>query len=238
MNPRPVDADGAPSLVPDELRGYRRFRLAGGNLMPTVYVAVGPWDALDEHAVCADGSEHAVPARDCGCGLYGWYHPSRATSASGFGDVTAVIAARGRTILGEHGFRSAGARIEAVAVPARSHAVPGAARRARRSIAERYPYTAVYRSRRRMLRDHPPADLAGLGISVSAAASPHRRRRVVAVWAVGLVVLCTVAAVLSGALARAEPLAWASTLGVLLVWQALLIRMVGRYWSGGTRARR
>lgn len=237
MTTGPVDLDGAAALVPNELRGYRRFRLAGGNLMPTVYVAVGPWRALDEHAVCAEGSDHAVPAAECGCGLYGWYHPSRATSASGFGDVTAVIAASGRTILGDHGFRSARARVEAVAVPARSHAVPGAARRTRRAIAERYPWTAVYRSRRAMLRDYPPVDLNDLGISVAAGASRSSRWWAVGVWAVGVALLGCIAVLIPGALVRAEPWAWATALGVLIAWQALMIWVAGRYVDDRRRPR-
>ncbi len=137
--------DGPPALVAAELRGYRRFRLVNDGLYPTVH-ATGRWSGHLEYATCTTGNSHPAPAVQCGCGLYGWYHPADA-STSGFGDVTAAVAARGRCFLGDHGFRAASARVEAVVLPwTRS------TRRIRKMLACRYPQSVVYRTRRSMLR--------------------------------------------------------------------------------------
>ena len=147
------------ALVPGELRGYRQFDLEGGGLRPLVHGATGPWDAVLERAVCAKGLEHAPPDADCTCGLYAMYRPGSGTVA--LGAANAVIRARGRCVLGDRGFRAASARVEAVALPlTHLHRF----RAARRELEAQYPHTRVYRSTRRMLRDHPPQDVRELGI--------------------------------------------------------------------------
>ncbi|RCW45701.1 hypothetical protein DFQ14_1022 [Halopolyspora algeriensis] len=228
MSSGPVGFGGPPALVPQELRGYRRFLLTGGNLWPPVHADCGPWDARLERATCGQGSEHAAPDAECGCGLYGWYHPSRATRSSGFGDVSAVIAARGRIILGEDGFRAAGARIEAVTVPTRARLWPGASHRIQRLLAERYPQTVVYRSRRRMLRDHPAGDLRELGITVRVSTTARYVRSALGVWVLGVLALCSAALLLPTSMVQARPAVWATVLGGVVLWQALLIWLAGR----------
>ncbi|WP_127782052.1 hypothetical protein [Rhodococcus sp. X156] len=176
---------GPAALVPGELRGYRQFRLEGDGLYPLVQAALGPWSGGVQQAVCGNGAEHGAPDRDCSCGLYGWYHPD---SATGFVDeVSAVVAVRGRSILGEQGFRAAAARIEAVALPWSMWARPGAARRARRMLATRYPHAKRYTSRRKMVRDHPPSDLRELGIDPTPGVARRHMRAALCVWVVALV---------------------------------------------------
>ena len=232
-----VGFDGPPALVPGELRGYRRFRLAPDGLHPTVHAAGGPWSGTVERAVCAAGEEHDAPARGCGCGLYGWYSPSDAGAASGYGDTAAVVAARGRSILGDAGFRSAGARVQAVALPFRMRVQPRAATRARAMLAARYPDAAVYTSRRAMHRDHPPADLTALGIQVRTDLSWRYRRAALLIWLVGVVALYAIAALPRGALLDARTPLWVSGLTVFVLWQAALVWLVTRCTAGSATRR-
>src|SRR4051812_44420423 len=129
------------SLVAGELRGYRQFALREDGLYPLVH-ASGRWDGGVHRAQCASGETHAAPDRNCACGLYGWYLPGAATVC--LGAANAVIAARGRCILGDRGFRAEAARIEAVALPPSVRWLPGSAARARQMLAVRYPDTVVY----------------------------------------------------------------------------------------------
>jgi hypothetical protein len=157
-----VGFTGDAALVAGELRGYRQFQLRRDGLYPLFRADRGPWAGGTEHAGCAHSTRHVVPDRACGCGLYGWYHPGDA--AGRFGGVAAVIAAHGRIILGDKGFRAAAARVDAVTLPVRTRVRPAAAAQARRMLATCYPHAQVYLSRRQMLRDHPPAPLDDLGI--------------------------------------------------------------------------
>jgi hypothetical protein len=164
------------ALVPGELRGYRQFELRADGLYPLVHPGSGPWAGRLERARCAAGADPSPPGTDCRCGLYGWYLPG--TAAVLLGPANAVIAARGRCVLGDRGFRAAEARIEAVALPAAVRWNRWEAARARRMLALRYPRTRVYRSVRQMLKDHPPHDVNALGIHPSGDRS--RRYRVAA----------------------------------------------------------
>src|SRR5688572_6823606 len=146
-----------PALVAGELRGYRQFDLHDDGLRPLVHGATGPWDGVLERAVCARGEDHAPPSADCTCGLYAMYRPGSGTIS--LGAANAVVAARGRCVLGDRGFRAASARVEAVALPAHLLLRPRTAARTRGELAQRYPQTRVYSSTRRMLRDHPPQDV-------------------------------------------------------------------------------
>jgi hypothetical protein len=203
-----------PALVPGELRGYRRFRLAADGLHPTVQ-RTGPWAAL-EQAVCVRQRSHTPPAAGCGCGLYGWYHPADA-DVSGFGDVTAVVAASGRVVLGEHGFRAAAARVEAVALPWTA-STPAR----RRMLAERYPDAAVYSSTRRMLRSHPPDPLDSLGLSAGPSRAARDRRAALTAWLLGVAVLYGLVLLPWTA---AGPGGIAAGILGFLAWQALLVRL-------------
>ena len=175
-----TSADDRP-LVSGELRGYRQFHLVEGALLPLVHRAPGPWDPSLERAVCALGGAHEPPAADCTCGLYAMYRPGSATVS--LGAANAVVAARGRCVLGDRGFRAAAARIEAVALPSSVLLSPLAARRARRALSHSYPQTRVYTSTRRMLRDHPPQDVRELGVVVPPDRSRGYRSTAVLLWA-------------------------------------------------------
>jgi hypothetical protein len=217
-----------PALVPGELRGYRRFRLAEDGLRPPVHVASGPWSGQVHSARCAVNGTHAPPAWGCGCGLYGWYHPSHAGPGAGWGDVTAVIAARGRIILGDTGFRAAAARVEAVTLPRRTRLRPRCRRRWERVLGERYPRAAVYRSRRSMLRRHPPEDLSALGVTVRASRAPRYRWAAVVVWLAGVLTVCSVAVIPRRVLAAMGTAEWLVALVGFVLWQATLVWLVFR----------
>ncbi|MGY1688662.1 hypothetical protein [Geodermatophilus sp. SYSU D01105] len=214
-----------PTLVAGELRGYRRFRLAEDGLRPPVHVGTGPWSGEVHSARCTVDEAHVPPARGCGCGLYGWYHPSHTGLGAGWGDVTAVIAARGRIVLGDTGFRAAAARVEAVSLPRRTRL---RRRRCERLLAERYPRAAVYRSRRRMLRRHPPEDLSALGITVRPSRAPCYRWAALAVWLAGVAALCSVAVLPRRTLAAMGPAEWLAALAGFLLWQGTLVWLVFR----------
>ncbi|SDO13520.1 hypothetical protein [Geodermatophilus sp. DSM 45219] len=217
-----------PALVPGELRGYRRFRLAEDGLRPPVHVAAGPWDWPVERARCAVDDAHVPPARGCGCGLYGWYHPTSTGLGTGWGDVTAVVAARGRIVLGDSGFRAAAARVQAVSLPHRARLAPRRRRRWERLLAERYPGVPVYRSRRRMLRRHPPQDLSALGIAVRPSAAARYRWAALLLWLGGVLALCSVAVVPRPVLVGIDSAQWLGVLAGFVLWQAALGWLVSR----------
>ncbi|MDP9429927.1 MAG: hypothetical protein M3Q47_14110 [Actinomycetota bacterium] len=228
MTSPPDPPDDPPALVAGELRGYRRFRLAEDGLRPPVHIAAGPWDWPIEYARCAVDEAHVAPARGCGCGLYGWYHPSHTGLGTGWGDVTAVVAARGRIVLGDSGFRAAAARVQAVSLPRRTRLSPRRRHRCEALLAERYPEAVVYRSRRRMLRRHPPEDLSALGITVRASRAPLYRWTALAVWLSGVATLCSVAVVPREVLVGIGPAQWLGVLVCFLLWQAALVWLVCR----------
>ena len=213
-------------LVPGELRGYRQFHLVGGGLYPLVHRAGGPWDGRLERAVCAAGEDHAAPAPDCRCGLYAWYLPGSATVC--LGAWNAVVAAQGRCILGDRGFRAASARIEAVALPATVRWWPGAAARTRRLLAERYPSVDVHRSTRRMLQAHPPQDLTALGITPPRDASRAYRRLAVVLFAAFVVAGYSLVLLPREAVAAVAADWWPLAVVLVLLWQGALIWLVTR----------
>ena len=217
---------GPTALVPGELRGYRRFRLTSAGLCPAVHGSGGPWGSGLELAGCAAGHGHAPPAADCGCGLYGWYHPDDARADSGYGDVPAVIAARGRVVLGDHGFRAAAARVEAVALRRPLGSPRAQHRETLRRVAEQYPDAAVHTSRRRMLHAYPPHDLTALGLAPGPSPAGRGRRRAFALWLVGLVLLYALVPLLAR---TGAPTTGQALLGLtaFVVWQVALVRLVG-----------
>lgn len=220
--PPPPDAE----LVPGELRGYRQFELGAEGLYPLVHRRSGPWAEV-EVARCAAGADHAPPGAGCGCGLYGWYRPGDSAMVL-LGPASAVIAVRGRCVLGDRGFRAARARIEAVALPVGVRWNPWAAARARRMLAARYPRTRVYGSARRMVKDHPPHDVSALGIEPPC--DPTRRIRAAAAvtFVTGLLatlVLATLPLMAAGGSARWWLL---MVFTFALVWQAALVGLFAR----------
>ena len=213
-------------LVPGELRGYRQFLLLTDGLYPVVHWAAGRWEPGRHAARCSTGATHDAPARDCTCGFYGWYDPSG--TAGSYGGAKAVIAASGRIVLGDRGFRSGVARVEAVALPVPLRWQPRGSTRARRMLAERYPDVPVYRSARAMVRAHPPHDVRELGVGPVDRSPLHCRRAAHALWALfvaaGYGVLLLPRASVAAAMATWWPLL---VLGVL-AWQAALILLMVR----------
>lgn len=222
-------SDGGPALVPGELRGFRQFHLLDDGLYPLVHQAGGAWSGGVEHAVCAAGQDHPAPAADCRCGLYAWYLPGAATV--GLGAWNAVIAARGRCVLGDRGFRAASARIEAVALPATVRWWPFLAARVRRQLAERYPAVRVYPSTRRMLAAHPPQDVSALGLQPPRDVS-RGYRTVLALLFVGFVVAGYSLVLLpQGAVSSAAVRWWPLGVVLVLAWQAAMVWLVSRLMS-------
>jgi hypothetical protein len=214
------------SLVAGELRGYRQFHLRADGLYPLVHSGSGPWDGELERARCTVGSEHVAPARECRCGLYAWYLPGSATVA--LGPASAVVAARGRCVLGDRGFRAGQARIEAVSLPGLVRWNLAAAARARRMLATQYPQTRVYGSARRMLKDFPPHDVRALGID-----PPRDRSRGYRAAAIGLgvaVVLATYSLAFLPRDAVAHTLSrwWPLLVLLAVAWQAGLVWLISR----------
>jgi hypothetical protein len=232
--PRPSAA-----LVPGELRGYRQFGLRSDGLYPLAKSTFGPWDGRTEQARCAVGGDHPAPAADCRCGLYGWYLPGSATVA--LGPASAVIAVRGRCILGDRGFRAAEARIEAVSLPVQVRWNPRSAWRARRMLAEKYPNTRVYRSVRAMLRDHPPHDVRALGIQPPADRSRGYRAALAGMFALALLLVLTLAALPGLAVEHGASGGWIGIVAFTVAWQAAMVWLVARLLDlqapGGTGQR-
>jgi hypothetical protein len=214
------------ALVPGELRGYRQFALRSDGLYPLAKSTFGPWDGHCERARCAAGEDHPAPAAECRCGLYGWYLPGSATVA--LGPANAVVAARGRCILGDRGFRAAEARIEAVSLPLTVRWNPRSASRARRMLAEQYPDTRVYRSGRAMLRDHPPHDVRALGIQPPADRSRGYRAALAGVFALGLLLVLTLAALPGVAAEHGADGGWIGIVAFTVAWQAAMVWLVAR----------
>lgn len=213
------------ALVAGELRGYRQFDLAGGRLHPVVHAELGPWDAV-EQAVCAVERSHAPPVAECTCGLYAMYRPGSATVS--LGAANAVVAASGRVVLADRGFRAERARVEAVALPATARLTPRAARRTRCALAEAHPGARVYGSTRRMLRDHPPHDVAALGIDPPADRSRGYRAVAVAVWLVFVVAGYSLVFLPRDAVGDVLSSWWPLVVTAFLVWQASLVWLLCR----------
>ena len=217
---------GVRPLVPGELRGYRQFDLVDGGLVPPVRAADGPWDGTLEHARCGRGLAHAAPDADCTCGLYAMHRPGSATVSLGYAN--AVVAARGRTVLGDRGFRAASARVEAVALPATVRWSPSTARQARRQLAQRYPSTRVYSSTRRMLRDHPPHDLDAFGVTPPPDRSRAYRAVAVVVWAAFVVAGYSVVFLPREAVSAVFATWWPVLVVGFVAWQAALVWLLTR----------
>lgn len=214
------------ALVVGELRGYRQFDLRRDGLYPCVHAEAGPWHGQLERARCLLASEHESPARGCTCGLYAWYLPGSATVT--LGPASAVVAASGRCILADRGFRTAAARIEAVALPGHLWWNPWAVARARRMLAARYPGITVYATAGRMIRDHPPQDLSGLGIIPPVDRS--RGYRTAALVLSSAVIVPTYALFLlpREAIALAMAAWWPAFVLAVVLWQAGIVWLLTR----------
>jgi len=216
----------APALVAGELRGYRQFQLRPDGLYPLVHCGDGAWNGDLQQATCSAGHRHAAPAAECRCGLYAWYLPGSATVS--LGPASAVVAARGRCILGDRGFRAASARIEAVTLPSHIGWNPIAAARARRMLADRYPHTRVYGSARRMLRDHPPQDVRGLGLDPPRDRSRGYRTAAMALGAAVMLLTGSLVLLPRDAVAQVATQWWPLLVLLAVAWQAGLDWLITR----------
>jgi hypothetical protein len=147
------------------------------------------------------------------------------------GAVNAVVAARGRCILGDRGFRAAHARIEAVTLPAAVRWNPSAASRARRMLAVKYPRVRVYRSARRMLKDYSPQDVRELGIDPPRDRSRGYRRAAATLWAAVVLLACSLAALPRDSLADTISRWWPLLVLLAVAWQAGLVWLLARLMS-------
>lgn len=218
--------DDGPALVAGELRGYRQFDLRRDGLYPRVHTAAGPWDGRLERARCVVARDHQAPVSGCGCGLYAWYLPGSATVA--LGPASAVVAASGRCILGDRGFRAAAARIEAVALPGHLWWNPWALGRARRMLATRYPGTTVYATARRMIRDRPPQDLTALGIIPPVDRSRGYRTAALVLSAAVMVSTCALFLLPHDAIAPVIAAWWPALVLAAVLWQAGIVWLLTR----------
>jgi hypothetical protein len=218
--------DQDPALVAGELRGYRQFDLRHDGLYPQVHTEFGPWRARLERARCVVTPEHAAPVSGCTCGLYAWYLPGSATVA--LGPASAVVAASGRCILGDRGFRAAAARIEAVALPGHLLCRPWAAARVRRMLTTRYPETTVYASARRMIKDHPPHDVSGLGINPPADRSRGYRSAALGLSAAVMVPTYALFLIPRDAVAQTVTAGWPVFVLLVVLWQAGIVWLLTR----------
>jgi hypothetical protein len=149
--------DGGDLAVPDlrvgEIRAVRTFRLSGsGCLRPVAYQGGGPWSDGANTAHCL-GHSHTPAAPGCRCGFYAYGTYRAARDHAEARRVLAVVTCWGRVVPGTRGLRAQHARIKAIWLSSRVS--PRLARRLR----QRYPSATFYRSRRLMLRRHPPTRL-------------------------------------------------------------------------------
>lgn len=217
-----------PGLVAGELRGYRQFDLVDGRLLPMVHTELGPW-AAQHRAVCALDPAHAAPVRGCTCGLYAMHRPGSATVS--LGAANAVVAASGRVVLADRGFRAERARVEAVALPATVRWSRRAAARARADLAVAHPGTAVYGSTRRMLRDHPAHDLSALGVEPPPDRSRGYRAVAVVLWLTFVVAGYGLVFLPRDAVADVAATWWPVLLLGFAAWQAALVWLICRLMS-------
>lgn len=228
--------DTGPALVVGELRGYRQFELRHDGLHPRVHAEAGPWHGRLERARCVVAPDHDAPVRACRCGLYAWYLPGSATVA--LGPASAVVAASGRCVLGDRGFRAQAARIEAVTLPGHLWWSPWAVARARRMLATRYPDTRVYASARRMIRDHPPHDVSALGITPPVDRSRGYRAAALALTAAVLFSCCALYLLPPPARAQVVSAWWPALVLVAVLWQAGIVWLLTRLLALQTDAPR
>ncbi len=139
----------ASDLWVGEIRAVRTFRLFhDGSLLPVAHGSV-PWSDGPNTARCERG-DHTPAAPGCSCGFYAYGTLPAASRHAQARRVLAVVACWGRVIPGTLGLRAQHARIEAIWVS------PRAKRRYVALVRRRYPSAALYRSRRKMIRQHQP----------------------------------------------------------------------------------
>jgi hypothetical protein len=94
-----------------------------------------------------------------------------------------------------------------------------------------YPDTVVYDSTRRMLKDHPPDDVRGLGIDPPRDRSRGYRAAAVALWCTVLLPTYGLAAIPREAVSEAMTRWWPLVLIVAIGWQAGMVWLLSRLLS-------
>lgn len=153
-----------PDLRVGEIRALRTFHLSrSGYLNPVWYPFREPWANGTNTARCE--VRHTPAAPGCGCGFYAYGTYRAARDQDEARKVLAVVACWGRVVPGTRGLRAQYARVEAIWLSGRLDS------RLVRRLRQHYPSVTFYRSRRLMLRRHPPTRLD------SYQPEPRRRRR-------------------------------------------------------------
>jgi hypothetical protein len=181
---------GETTVVPATLRGYRTWRVVGGDssirlastAMAYVWAdpavsatcmqetTVGPVDQACPCVFCAE-PVHAAPANGCGCGIYGWYDPTDGRLVDA--DVFGAIEVDGRVVLATHGFRAEKARVVAIAIePPRLDPLLGRYLDMRGGVSRGQLHALaqwcvgqgiqVFTSREELVEAFPPHDVSGL----------------------------------------------------------------------------
>jgi hypothetical protein len=92
----------------------------------------------------------------------------------------------------------------------------------------RYPETTVYASARRMIRDHPPHDVSGLGITPPADRSRGYRSATLALSAAVMVPTYALFLVPRDAVAQTVSAEWPVFVLVVVLWHAGLVWLLTR----------
>ena len=207
-----------PALLLEHVHGFRQFRVGDDGLLPA-HVGDRPWSAGVTAAHCRRGP-HAAPKEGCTCGLHGWYDVADARAHALPGEVTAVVRASGRVLLGEHGWRAEKAEIVAVALPSRRTATRARRDRVRAVVEATYPGVEVVEDVAELAARHPRDDLSALGVEQRPSGTPDLAARWGWSWAAGAVALAA-AGVWSGGVLRAG--GWVAFVAVFVAWQAWLV---------------
>jgi hypothetical protein len=103
-------------------------------------------------------------------------------------------------------------------------------------LASRYPRTRVYGSARRMLRDHPPHDVRGLGIDPPRDRSRGYRTAAVVLGMTVVVGTYSLALLPRDAVADTLSRWWPLLVLLAVAWQAVLVWLVARLLALQTSA--
>jgi hypothetical protein len=190
-----VNSDAAaPARAPDLIEpiiGFRQWRLAGG-VLKSMFIA-DDWRDAEQHARCYVGNHDPanVPAKECSCGIYGYYDPVPRTASAGTRElVGGVVVLWGQVELHVSGMRAEHALLVALELPltggrkrrevikvADSLGVPAVSHRKLKAAAKEYG-RVLGRELRPARGPGYPYDQIGMLPTVPwSALAPERRRR-------------------------------------------------------------
>ena len=224
-------AGSGEQLLTSTVMGFRQLVLDDAGARSPYVAAGASWHAGALRATCLRNAAHRAPAAGCRCGVHAWLRLDEALERREPHQVTVVVAARGRIVLGDHGMRAEQAEVVAVLTP-RGARAPGRARRRFESrVARHLPGVGIVDSVAEARRDFPGDDLSSLGLHV--ATTPLRRHRPMWTlgWVVGVVALYAGLALLAlsgSAAAWLRGDGWPLVLLALVGWQGWLLVVGGR----------